>query len=659
MKLEDLKLISSWAGLLGTTEKNLKELAFLKPDSQRYKHFAISKSNGGLRIISEPVGSLKEVLQLLLIILQRSYGPLESSHGFISQRSILTNAKPHIRKPWVFNIDLEKFFPTITLEMVTQGLSENMLKFLLEETGENGAMSYQDVQLSDEVISMLVNLCCFRSLPESGDPETWYGLPQGAPTSPILSDMVARKMDEDILSFCADKGIEYTRYADDLSFSPLDPKDYQGYKNLISGKLKRKPESCRGLLEIIQAHGFRINGKKNKLFYGKSCKQVTGLSVNEFPNVRRKLIRSIRQDLYLWEKHGHAHANDIIHDRRNYRHKKCPKRLCNMLHGKLMFLSMVRGKGDPVYLRFIRRFKELEKRDILSVAKETFASMWDPDNFIDAFDRWATQPENEEFSFRVNLEDFPKRSAKHFASRRRLFIEQHGNLRGMLRTEVGAWAYERLYYIFDLRQNLLDEFTYDPMVKGGKCLLEYMLEAEAIYLHWVHDGLIEGQAHDAWARLFFRVMEINGDLCATKLMDPAFRGHLEHINWGVFFRHQNDEFLSQRYGYEKFDVQDLTAVASTPKRRRSPCSSLMLWTALAPMALNARDGALVSHRKLYKETLDGNPYFFPLFDDVLTSCMRTRDGSSPSMTISSLRKNILNLIRAFGRKAEPAQAMIA
>ena len=317
MKLEDLKLISSWAGLLGTTEKNLKELAFLKPDSQRYKHFAVPKSNGGLRIISEPIEPLKEIQRLLLNIFTRSYAPLESSHGFIAERSILTNAKSHVRKSWVFNADLEKFFPTIRMEKVESALSGIKLKFLLDDPGKNGAMSYQDVQLSDEIISMLVNLCCFRSLPESGDPETWYGLPQGAPTSPILSDMVARKMDEDILSFCADKGIEYTRYADDLSFSPLDPKDYQGYKNLISGNFKRKPEPCRGLLEIIQAHGFRINGKKNKLFYGKSCKQVTGLSVNEFPNVPRKLIRSIRQDLYLWEKHGHAHANDIINDQKN------------------------------------------------------------------------------------------------------------------------------------------------------------------------------------------------------------------------------------------------------------------------------------------------------------------------------------------------------
>ena len=658
MKAEELEFISSWQRFLGAPEKMLEEFAFTMPDSQRYKHFAVPKSNGGLRIISEPIEPLKEIQHLLLNIFNRSYAPLESSHGFIAGRSILTNAKSHVRKSWVFNADLEKFFPAIRMEKVESALSGIKLKFLLDDPGKNGAMCYQDIQLSDGIVSFLANLCCFRSLEESTDPESWYGLPQGAPTSPVLSDMVARGMDEDLLSFCAGMGIEYTRYADDMSFSPLNPKDYSGYRQLICGENTGKPALSREVLEIIQGHGFRINVRKNKLFNGKSCKQVTGLSVNEFPNVPRKLIRSIRQDLYLWKKHGHERASEIMHEQKNYRHKKCPKRLCNMLHGKLMFLSMVRGKGDPIYLKFVRKLKELEHRDIMSTTEEGFVCKWDPSGLMGDKNSWEPKVEIDPMNFRVNLEDFPKRSAKHFAGRRLLFIEQSGNLRGMLRTEVGSWAYERLQHIFDLRKKLIDEFTYDPIVKGGKCLLEYMLEAEAAYLHTVHDDLMEGQAQDAWSALFFRVMEINADICAAKLLDPAFQTHLEHINWGVFFRHQNDEFLSQRYGYEKFDVDDLTAVASTPKRRRSPCSSLMLWTALAPMALNAKDRGLGSHRKLYKETLEGNPYFFLHFDDVLTSCTRSKDGNPPSMTITSLRKHILNLIQAFGRKAEPSKALV-
>jgi len=546
MKAEELKFVKGWVQLLGSSEEMLKEFAFKMPDSKRYKHFAIPKSNGGVRIISEPIEALKEILQLLLFHLEVSYEPLDSSHGFIADRSILTNAKSHVRKHWVFNADLEKFFPSIQMEKVESALSGIKLKFLLDNPEKNGALSYQEVELKREIISFLANLCCFRSLEESSDPETWYGLPQGAPTSPVLSDIVARKMDEDILSFCADRGIEYTRYADDMSFSPLNPKDRTGYKHLISGKNTRTPDLSNELIEIIKGNGFRINARKNKLFSGKSCKQVTGLSVTEFPNVPRKLIRSIRQDLYLWEKHGHDRANEIIHERKNYRHKKCPKRLSNMLHGKLMFLSMVRGKGDPIYLKFVRKFKELEQRDLLRSTEEGFFCKWNPLKINKDQNNWMPKKDSDEMRFRVNLEDFPKRSARHFASRRLLFIQQAGNLRGMLRTEVGSWAYERLQYIFDIRNNLLDEFSYDRYGEEATCLLEHMLEAESAYLHFLHDDMIEGQANDAWSFVFFKLMEINGDVCASKLLDPAFSCHLEYIDWGAFFRHQNDEFLSRR-----------------------------------------------------------------------------------------------------------------
>ena len=174
---------------------------------------------------------------------------MDSSHGFIQRRSILTNAKPHVRKPWVLNLDLEKFFPSIGVQRVEQVFSEIPMQFILESPENPKSFSLQSISLTPEIVSLLANLCCFRSLPESEDPETWYGLPQGAPTSPILSDMVARKMDEDILELCEEKGVEYTRYADDLSFSPLSPKDFNGYEELVLEKGGRKLEPKGPLLE--------------------------------------------------------------------------------------------------------------------------------------------------------------------------------------------------------------------------------------------------------------------------------------------------------------------------------------------------------------------------------------------------------------------------
>lgn len=651
MKKKELKSIFVWATMLSSTEKRLKELAWELPDSKRYKQFSIPKSNGGIRIISEPIWELKYIQEKLLYLFEKSYEPEDCSHGFVRGKSILTNARKHVRKSWVLNMDIEKFFPTIHIRRVEKILTNLKLRFLLDDGERENAYKWEDVTPNSKITSLLANLLCFRSVYGSDDPETFHGLPQGAPTSPIISDMVAHKLDKDLMKLSEKLGLEYTRYADDISFSPVDPKDYNGYEKLISGTDGKHIELSRKITKIFAKHGFKINPKKTKLFTGKSCKSVTGLTVNEFVNVPRKVVRSIREHLFLWEKHGYSKACDIIHSRKNYRHKKCPKRLVNMLHGNLLYLSMVRGKGDPVYLRFVRRFRILQKRDLINNTQEGFKCTWSPDTeALEKNGDWKKTVESSEMRFRINLEDFPLRSAKHFAGRRRIFLENEGDLRAMLRTEVGAWAYERLEYIFNLREKLLDEFTYDPIEKNEKCLLEYMLEAEAAYLHVQHDELIAGQAHDKWVDLFFRMMEINGELCSNKFLDPAFSCHIQHIDWGTFFRHQNDEFLSKRYGFEKFDVNDLISIASTRQRRISPCASLMLWTALAPMALNAKDCGLVTHRKLYKETLEATPNFFPLFDDVLTSCSRTRNGNPPSMSINSLRAGVLLMIRAFGAK---------
>ena len=123
------------------------------------------------------------------------------------------------------------------MEKVESALSGIKLKFLLDDPAKHGAFSYQYLQMSGGIISFLANLCCFRSLKESTDPESWYGLPQGAPTSPVLSDMVARGMDEDLLSCCAGMGVEYTRYADDMSFLPVESK---GLLRIQAIDLRRK-----------------------------------------------------------------------------------------------------------------------------------------------------------------------------------------------------------------------------------------------------------------------------------------------------------------------------------------------------------------------------------------------------------------------------------
>ena len=127
-------------------------------------------------------------------------------------------------------------------------MSATKMKFLLEVEGEPGKREVQEVKLSPEIASLLANLCSFRSVEGCDDPETLNGLPQGAPTSPVISDMVAHAMDLEIMAFCEKKGILYTRYADDMSFSPQNPKDYSGYKQLLAGGGQGEPRPARACL---------------------------------------------------------------------------------------------------------------------------------------------------------------------------------------------------------------------------------------------------------------------------------------------------------------------------------------------------------------------------------------------------------------------------
>ena len=177
MKKKELKSIFVWATMLSTTEKRLKELAWEFPDSKRYKQFSIPKSNGGIRIISEPIWELKYIQEKLLYLFEKSYEPEDCSHGFVRGKSILTNARKHVRKSWVLNMDIEKFFPTIHIRRVEKILTNLKLRFLLDD-GKRETLTSGKMLLRTPKSLIAGKSLCFRSVYGSDDPETFHGLPQ-------------------------------------------------------------------------------------------------------------------------------------------------------------------------------------------------------------------------------------------------------------------------------------------------------------------------------------------------------------------------------------------------------------------------------------------------------------------------------------------------
>jgi len=317
--------------ILGIPYSTLKEVVYPRPP---YKRFTIKKRNGTDRVIFEPRNRLKIIQQRTLKFLQDRSGPLKPAvHGFAPKRSILTNAQVHCSPKihHVFNIDLEDFFPNISFYRV------------------RGVLQKHPFNCSHQVATVIAHICTLDKM-----------LPQGAPTSPLLSNLVCRSLDRDLTDLARRSLARYSRYADDITFSFLVRKTSR-----LPAAICQVDEDGDLLIgtelhDTITKHNFRINPAKTRLSDRSRRMEVTGLTINRFPNVSRVFIDRIRGALHAWEKYGYNAAEKEWSERvakaatgpyekkpwkRQVRRGRMPK-LKNVLWGKLLYLRMVRGKDD-------------------------------------------------------------------------------------------------------------------------------------------------------------------------------------------------------------------------------------------------------------------------------------------------------------------------
>lgn len=333
------------ANLLDISEYQLRFHLYICPPSKRYVAFQVAKKNGGNRQILAPSNGLKIIQQKLNRVLQAVYAPKACTHGFVLSRSIVSNARTHSKKRYVLNIDLKDFFPSINFGRV-RGL------FLTRPYG-----------LNSDVATILAQMCCFDNQ-----------LPQGAPTSPVISNMICAKMDTQLLRLAERYKCDYSRYADDLTFSTTLPKFPQALASVVgqSGQVEIGEE----LLRIIRNNGFEVNEQKVRLRDRRTRQEVTGLNANQFPNVRRRFVRQIRAMLHDWEACGFELAEEKF--RRNYDKKyRAPfKRVPSfgqVVKGKIEFLGMVRGKDNPIYVSFRSKLAELAPELVREPPREVVA----------------------------------------------------------------------------------------------------------------------------------------------------------------------------------------------------------------------------------------------------------------------------------------------
>ena len=337
-KFQELQSPHDIAQLLQVPYEYLTYYLYRIPHGSRYTEFRVLKKSGGYRTIHSPKGSLGIVQRKLSQVLYAVYRPRPSVHGFAASRSIVTNAKAHVNKKFVLNLDIKDFFGSINFGRV------------------RGMFIANPYKLDEKVATVLAQICCFDNK-----------LPQGAPTSPIVSNLICAKMDSELQRFSKQHGLLYTRYADDIT---LSSNRNELPTSLVSHYEKGLPNVMLGdeLRSVIERNGFQINEAKVRLAYKTQRQEVTGLIVNQTVNVSRKYVRNIDGALHAWERYRLEAATETY--RAKYAKKTTfPEKesalFLDSLRGKIEFVGSARGKDDHLYQKLLKKFNDLRTREAI------------------------------------------------------------------------------------------------------------------------------------------------------------------------------------------------------------------------------------------------------------------------------------------------------
>jgi retron-type reverse transcriptase len=274
-KLQHLKSLNDFAVLLGYQPKMLSYLLYKLPNDKRYFTFSIPKSTVGFRIINAPDKRLKLLQQKLTDLLYDCYAIIRKSnkttlilsYGFQKNLSIFNNANKHKNKRYVFNIDLKNFFPSINFGRIRG--------YFIKDN---------NFRLNEKIATLIAQIVCYNN-----------ELPQGAPTSPIISNLLGQILDVRILKLVKKSGVTYSRYADDLTFSTnnkIFPRAiaFQDRDHWIIGN---------DLWKTIEKSGYKINETKTTMQYKLSRQMCVGLIVNRKVNNKRPQGRALRSFIFV------------------------------------------------------------------------------------------------------------------------------------------------------------------------------------------------------------------------------------------------------------------------------------------------------------------------------------------------------------------------
>lgn len=338
-----LKSRTDVAKLLEIEDKSLRYYLYAKQDKDKYVTFDIPKKKGGTRKISAPIKELKNIQRKLAYILNLVYRVKPSAYGFIKDKGIKDNAANHTKRKLLLNIDLKDFFSQVHFGRV------------------RGLLMKKPYAIGEEAATVIAQLVCFEG-----------ALAQGAPSSPIISNMICSPLDTQLIRLAKKYGLVYTRYADDITLSTNN----QFPKEIIvedSNELTIGSE----LNSILNRNSFSVNIEKIFLNSSYTRQEVTGLVVNRFPNIKREYIKNLRAILHKCNTMGiYTTAKEYIEKgycKNNYIVEKIDDKqfiyqwFKEVLKGKINFIKDVRGNKNYIFLKYAQQLNRLFKEEIFNL----------------------------------------------------------------------------------------------------------------------------------------------------------------------------------------------------------------------------------------------------------------------------------------------------
>ena len=324
-RIDTLKAATSLrdlAPLLGFRPQAVAFILYKQPVHAKYMTFQIPKRYGGHRTIHAPLDGLKLLQRRLADLLQDCVAEINTAkrrsdwtaHGFTRQRSIITNARRHRHRRWVFNLDLEDFFPSINFGRVRGFLMKN-----------------KDFQLQEPVATAIAQIACYDN-----------SLPQGSPCSPVISNLVGHVLDMHLLRLASSSACTYSRYADDITFS-TNRNEFPAPVAVLENTEAGGPHPWspgRELSRLIGRSGFRVNPNKTRMLYRNSRQDVTGLVVNDQIGVPREYRHSVRAMVHRLVRTGEFEVVGAVQRDGQEALEKRPGTY-NQLRGMLGFINSI------------------------------------------------------------------------------------------------------------------------------------------------------------------------------------------------------------------------------------------------------------------------------------------------------------------------------